>query len=83
MYELTRSLLCDRPTLYHFSRAPSSHWIHSTTRMLTDQKLKAVFEQRGLNTSDVEVRNWINERDTSGTGAVDFEDFSRAFVFSL
>lgn len=45
-------------------------------------QLRAAFEQRGMRASPADVREWINQRDTSGTGAVDFADFSRAFVFS-
>lgn len=44
------------------------------------QQLKTVFRQRGINATDDVLRRWIDERDTSGTGAVDFKDFSRAFV---
>lgn len=51
------------------------HCVHAPTR-----KLKAAFQQRGLSASDMDVRAWIERRDTSGTGAVDFADFSRAFV---
>lgn len=43
-------------------------------------QLKAVFQQRGLNVSDDELRRWIKQRDTSGTGAVDFADFSRSLI---
>ncbi|CAM9744831.1 unnamed protein product [Scytosiphon promiscuus] len=49
---------------------------------ITYLELKAAFEQRGLSASDSDVREWIRQRDTSGTGAVDFADFSRAFTFS-
>lgn len=45
-------------------------------------QLKAAFEKRGARASAADVREWINQRDTSGTGAVDFADFSRAFVFA-
>lgn len=45
-------------------------------------QLKAVLRRRGGCASDVEVRAWIEKRDTSGTGAVDFADFSRAFELS-
>eukprot|EP00903_Cladosiphon_okamuranus_P006300 g6178.t1 len=49
---------------------------------VTYLELKAVFEQRGVHASATDIREWIKQRDTSGTGAVDFADFSRAFVFS-
>lgn len=45
-------------------------------------QLKAVLRRRGGCALDVEVRAWIEKRDTSGTGAVDFADFSRAFELS-
>ncbi|CBJ33221.1 calmodulin-like myosin-light chain [Ectocarpus siliculosus] len=49
---------------------------------ITYLELKAAFQQRGVTASDEDLREWIKQRDTSGTGAVDFADFSKAFVFS-
>ncbi|CAM9542999.1 unnamed protein product, partial [Ectocarpus sp. 12 AP-2014] len=49
---------------------------------ITYLELKAVFQQRRVTASDEDLREWIKQRDTSGTGAVDFADFSKAFVFS-
>eukprot|EP00752_Nemacystus_decipiens_P008770 g7826.t1 len=49
---------------------------------ITYLELKAAFEHRGVHASAADIREWIRQRDTSGTGAVDFADFSRAFVFS-
>jgi hypothetical protein len=47
--------------------------------VITYGELKGCFRRQGRDASDFELREWIRERDTSGTGAVSFEDFARAF----
>ena len=48
--------------------------------VISFEELKSVFEELGRSTSDTELRMWIKERDRSGRGCVDFEDFQAFFV---
>jgi serine/threonine protein kinase/Ca2+-binding EF-hand superfamily protein len=42
---------------------------------ITANEIKQVFTERGHAATDGEVLDWIQQRDTSGTGTVDFKDF--------
>lgn len=66
----------------HPTRKPTEHHPNfppPVCRRSIPGQLKTVFRRRGLSVSDDELRRWIRQRDTSGTGAVDFQDFSSAF----
>ena len=41
--------------------------------------LKKVLTQQGKPASDREIREWINERDTTGLGTVSLQDFIAAY----
>jgi Ca2+-binding EF-hand superfamily protein len=47
---------------------------------ITANEIKQVFSERGHVATDGEVLDWIQQRDTSGTGTVDFKDFKDSFV---
>eukprot|EP00953_Heterococcus_sp_UTEX-ZZ885_P015865 8936-Heterococcus_DN1.PRE.1 len=47
---------------------------------ITANEIKQVFTERGHAATDGEVLDWIQQRDTSGTGTVDFKDFKDSFV---
>jgi Ca2+-binding EF-hand superfamily protein/serine/threonine protein kinase len=47
---------------------------------ITANEIKQVFTERGHVATDSEVLDWIQQRDTSGTGTVDFKDFKYSFV---
>mmetsp|Transcript_22829 Transcript_22829/g.29839 ORF Transcript_22829/g.29839 Transcript_22829/m.29839 type:complete len:674 (-) Transcript_22829:176-2197(-) len=48
--------------------------------LITFAELKTVFQQQGRDASDFEIGDWIHERDTSGTGTVNFNDFKISFL---
>jgi len=48
--------------------------------VISFEELRSVFEQLGRSASDTELKVWIKERDRSGRGCVDFEDFQAFFV---
>ncbi|CAM9937964.1 unnamed protein product, partial [Phaeothamnion confervicola] len=48
--------------------------------LITYFDLKTVFEHEGRDASEAELRQWIERRDFSTTGAVDYDDFRRGFT---
>jgi len=43
-------------------------------------ELKTAFAQRSRHVPSSEIRRWLAERDSSGTGTVNFEDFRRSYL---
>ena len=47
---------------------------------ITKQDLRATFEAQGKTFSEKELVEWVQTRDSHGTGAVDFDDFAKHFT---